>query len=77
VAAEAHVVGTTLHLKDIAVFPRGTDALTLGLREVASLRNQLAAEARALGFDKLRISGVQISGASPGKAVDVTIDLTR
>ena len=77
VAAEARVVGRTLHLKDIAVFPRGTDALSLGTREVAALRNQLAAEARDLGFEQLRITGTRISGANPGKVVDVVIDLTK
>jgi hypothetical protein len=77
VAAEAQVVGRTLHLKDIAVFPRGADALSLGTREVAALRNQLAAEARALGFDQLRITGTRVSGANPGRAVDVIIDLER
>jgi hypothetical protein len=77
VAAETQVIGRTLHLKDIAVFPRGTKALNLGTREVAALRNQLSQEARALGFDKLRITGTRITGASPGKSVDITIDLTK
>jgi hypothetical protein len=77
VAAEAQVVGQTLHLKDIAVFPRGADALNLGTREVMALHNQLAQEARALGFDQLRITGTRITSANPGKAVDVLIDLTK
>jgi RHS repeat-associated protein len=77
VAAEVQVVGQTLHLKDIAVFPRGTEVLSLGTREVAALRNQLAQEARSFGFDQLRITGTRISGANPGKTVDTTIDLTK
>jgi hypothetical protein len=77
VAAEVQVVGQTLHLKDIAVFPRGTEVLSLGTREVAALRNQLAQEARSFGFDQLRITGSRISGANPGKAVDTMIDLTK
>jgi RHS repeat-associated protein len=77
VAAEVQVVDRTLHLKDIAVFPRGADALSLGTREVMALGSQLAAEARALGFDQLRITGTRITGANPGKAVDVVIDLTQ
>jgi hypothetical protein len=41
------------------------------------MRRQLADEARALGFEELRVTGTRISGANPGKAVDVTIDLTK
>ena len=67
VAAEAQVVGRTLHLKDIAVFPRGAEALSLGTREVMALRTQLAAEARVLGFDQLRITGTRITWGQPGQ----------
>jgi hypothetical protein len=51
--------------------------LSLGTREVAALRNQLAAEARGLGFEQLRITGTRLTGANPGKVVDVVIDLTK
>ena len=77
IAAEAQVAGRTLHLKDIAVFPRGTEALNLGSREVMALRNQLTQEARALGFKQLRITGTRVTGANPGKTVDIFIDLTK
>ena len=76
-AAEVVMSGKTLHLKDIAIFPRGAESLSIGAREVAALRNQLAAEARSLGFEQLRITGQRISGANPGKAVDLLIDLTK
>ena len=75
--AEVVTNGRTLHLKDIAVFPRGAESFSLGAGEVATLRNQLAAEARSLGFEHLRITGQRISGANPGKAVDLLIDLTK
>jgi hypothetical protein len=77
VAAEALIVGNTLHLKDIAVFPRGSGKVDLGMREMLALRTQLAQEARAFGFDQLRITGDRVSGANPGKLVDVLIDLKR
>ncbi len=51
--------------------------MSIGAREVAALRSQLAAEARSLGFEQLRITGQRISGANPGKAVDLLIDLTK
>jgi hypothetical protein len=39
------------------------------------MREKLADEARGLGFEQLRITGTRVSGAKPGKAVDVSIDL--
>jgi RHS repeat-associated protein len=76
-AAEAVVEGKSLHLKDIAVFPRGAERLEVGAAEVMAMRRQLAEEARGLGFEQLRVTGTRISGANPGRAVDVTIDLTK
>jgi hypothetical protein len=75
--AEVDLAGTTLHLKDVAVYPKGADQVRLGTRQVIELRNQLADEATELGFESLRISGVRYSGASPGKLVDIVIDLKR
>jgi hypothetical protein len=43
--AEAEIRGRTLHLKDIAIYPRSPGALDLGTREVVALRSQLAREA--------------------------------
>ncbi len=41
------------------------------------LRNQLAREAAELGFDELRISGIRLTGANPGKLPDLVMDLTK
>jgi hypothetical protein len=76
-AAEAIINGRTLHLKDIAVFPKGAEKLDIGMKEVLRLRAQLADEVAGMGFDTLRITGTRLTGANPGKAVDMTIDLTK
>ena len=75
--AEVDIAGTTLHLKDIAIYPKGAGQARLGARQVMALRDQLAGEAAKLGFESLRISGLRYSGARPGKYVDIVIDLTR
>jgi hypothetical protein len=77
VGAQANIVGRTLHLEGIAVYPRGAKAFNLGMREMLKVRAQLAAEARALGFHELRITGIRLTGANPGKLPDVIIDLTK
>ena len=73
--AEVEIAGHTLHLKSIAVFPRGAESLKIGAREMMELRNQIAQEAKALGFDELRITGTRSTGANPGKQVDLSMDL--
>ena len=76
-AAEVIINGRSLHLKDIAVFPKGAEKLDIGLKEVMRLRGQLADEVAGMGFDSLRITGRRLTGANPGKAVDMTIDLIK
>jgi len=77
VIAEVVIKGRSIHLRDIAIFPRSDAVWKLGHKEVVELRGRMIDEFRALGFDSLRVSGKRITGANPGKEVDVTIDLTR
>ncbi|MBL8193088.1 MAG: hypothetical protein JNM06_04650, partial [Blastocatellia bacterium] len=80
ILAEIVVEGDKITLKDIAIFGRGKEALTGLTREVLAARTQLAAEAKSLGFTELKITGKRVltsTSANPGKAVEVTIDLTK
>ncbi len=76
--AEVEVCQDTLHLKDIAIFGRGSQPLTGLSPEVFAARTRLINDARALGFKRLRISATRVetsSSANPGKKIDRTIDL--
>lgn len=75
--AEPIAKGETLHLRDIAVYPRATDTADIGARAVLTIRNQLMTRAKRAGFSKLRVPGTRLSGAKEGRAVDLTIDLTH
>jgi excisionase family DNA binding protein len=44
---------------------------------LAALRRQLIPRIRAEGFRQLRITGTRLSGARPGRTLDITIDLTE
>lgn len=75
--AEVEVEGTTLHLRDIAIYPAGA-ARPVGLAALlASARTELFGAAGAAGFERLRITGTRLTGSNPGRIVDITIDLTR
>lgn len=76
--AEVEVSGSTLHLLDVAVFPVGVERADLGLRPLMrAARSELFPVLRAAGFSRLRVTATRLSGASPGRIVDLTIDLER
>jgi hypothetical protein len=78
--AEIVVEGKTVILRSVVVYPRGSSKLTGLTRETLAARTQLKNEAKAWGFEKLRITGQRVqssSSANPGHAIDITIDLTR
>lgn len=76
--AEVEVSGATLHLRDVAVFPVGVDHAHVGLRPLMrAARSELFPVLRAAGFSRLRVTATRLSGASPGRIVDLTINLER
>jgi hypothetical protein len=76
--AEVELDGTTLHLRDVAIFPSGTEQASLGAAVLLrALRQELIPQIRAAGFEGLRITGTRLSGARPGRTLDITINLTR
>ncbi len=76
--AEVEIAGKSLHLRDIAIFPTGPERTAVGAAAVLSaLRSELLPEVRSWGFTTLRITGIRLSGARPGRRVDVRIDLTE
>ena len=42
-----------------------------------ALRSELIPQIRAEGFQRLRITGTRLSGARPGRTLDLTIELTE
>lgn len=62
--------GRILHLKDIAVYPRGAKHFELGIKEAARLRSELVKDAQQWGFNGIRISGIRLGGANPGRSLD-------
>ncbi len=77
VLAEVEISGTTLHLRDIAIYPAGVSRPD-GLRALLAVtRGELFIGARSAGFEVLRITGARLTGSNPGRIVDLTIELTR
>jgi hypothetical protein len=76
--AEVEIAGITLHLRDVAIFPAGPERASVGAAALFRvLRRQLLPDIRSYGFSRLRITGTRLSGARPGRKVDITIDLTE
>ena len=78
ILAEVFVLEQVLHLRDIAIFPSGTGQASVGATALmGALRQDLIPLIRAEGFRRLRITGTRLSGARPGRTLDITIDLTE
>lgn len=75
VLAEIEVDGTRLELRDHAVYSRAVGRLEVRVESLVAWLRDLLEEAAADGFDELRITGTRLSGARPGRRVDLTIEL--
>lgn len=65
-------------LRVLPVFPVGVERADVGLSPlVRAARSELFPVLRAAGFSQLRVTATRLSGASPGRIVDLTIDLER
>ncbi len=71
--------GTTLHIKDVAIYPKTYKNLKgLALKEMLILKTELMNAAYQLGFGALKITGKrheESTSANPGRMVDIFIDL--
>lgn len=75
VLAEIVVAGTTLELRDIAIYPRSATRLDVSPAELLRAARSALDEMSAAGFLELRVTGTRLSGASPGRRVDLNIRL--
>lgn len=78
VLANAVDKGDTLSLQDIVIFGEGTK--TGMMREVLNARSELERNAKALGFNRLEITGersLTSSAATPGREVNFSKDLSN
>jgi hypothetical protein len=81
ILAEVGVDGSQLTLSDVTIYGESGDLVNeVGPGQFLVLRNQIAQQAAAEGFDSLRITGVRVAGSSssaPGKSIDVVINLSK
>jgi hypothetical protein len=75
VLAEVAVEGARLELRDLAIYPRHAGRLDVPVDRLVGWLRDLGNEARAAGFDELRITATRLSGTRPGRRVDLTIQL--
>lgn len=74
--AEVEISGEEIHLRDIAVYPIGSEPAMVGAAALLrAFRTELIPELRAAGFVRLRITGRRLSGPRPRRTVDITVDL--
>jgi len=79
ILANASTEGTTLTLKDVAVYSMAKGNLTnqVGPKEMLGAVKQFGAQLKELGYTKVIIQGVRATGANPGKKTQIILDLTK
>ncbi len=77
IIAETFVHGRQLELRDIAVYPSGAGRLAVSPSELLTWARFAVAEIAEQGFEELRVTGTRLSGARPGRRVDLVIRLRR
>jgi hypothetical protein len=77
VLAEIVVSGLTIELRDIVVNPRDAVRLTVSPGELLVWARLAMAEMADFGFTELRVTGTRLTGASPGRRLDLTIRLRK
>lgn len=75
--ADLETQGTTITLRDMALYPDGALELSVGANHMMAILRQVGQEFAAQGFETLPVTGQRLSGANPGRAVDLIIDPTK
>lgn len=74
----AAATGRTFELRDIAVYPIGPPAsLEIGVAAVRAGLADLKEEIARMGYDEMVITAIRLSGANPGRRVQIRIHLTE
>jgi len=79
IMANATTNGTTLTLTDAAIYPMAAGSLTnkIGPKEMLSALKQMGAQLKEQGYMTLIIQGKRATGANPGKASEIVLDLSK
>ena len=77
VLAEIVITGLTIELRDIVVYPSVAVRLTVSPGELLGWARLAVAEIADEGFAELRVTGTRLTGASPGRRLDLTIRLRK
>ena len=77
VLAEIVITESTIELRDIVVYPRDAIRLRVSPRELLGWARVAVAEIADEGFAELRVTGTRLTGASPGRRLDLTIRLRK
>jgi hypothetical protein len=72
VLGDVSVDGRSLTISNLAIYPEGARAASIGTGAVRTMFDSVAAEAEAEGFVSLTVSGLRYSGANPRRVVTVT-----
>lgn len=72
VMADIYASGEVMELRNLVIYPEGpTERLNVGPETIRSILRTMEIEVRSMGYRELRITADRLSGANPGKHVDL------
>jgi hypothetical protein len=77
VLAEIVITGSVIELRDIAIYPSGTQRVDLDPTMFLRWARQAVSEFADEGFSQVSVTGVRLSGARPGRRVRLVIRTGR
>jgi hypothetical protein len=76
VIADIYVSDEVFELRDLIIYPEDpVDRLEVGTQTIRSILRTIEVEVRSMGYRELRITADRVSGANPGKHVDLRREL--
>ncbi|MFP5489210.1 MAG: hypothetical protein ACLGHQ_12995 [Acidimicrobiia bacterium] len=77
ILAEIAVTGRRIELRDIAVYPSDSVRLIVPPGELFAWARLALSELADAGLDELRVTGTRLTGARPGRRLDLTFRLRK
>lgn len=73
VMADIYVEEDAIELRNLMIYPVGVgvESLPIGVGQLLQVRRRIDDDARQLGFQRLRITADRLTGANPGRKVNV------
>ncbi|HEY5331850.1 MAG TPA: hypothetical protein VIJ79_18365 [Acidobacteriaceae bacterium] len=69
--ADLNILGDVVEILELLIYPIDEEYIPIGTAKLRMIYREIASEVREAGYKRLRITGGRLTGASPGRRVDI------